>query len=85
MNEHHQVTDVWLEGENLCLTIDGERRTFSLAKVSSHLATASEEERNIFEISPSGYGIHWPLLDEDIAIDGLLGIVHRPARKKRLA
>ena len=47
MNEHHQVTDVWLEGENLCLTIDGERRTFSLAKVSSRLATASEEERNI--------------------------------------
>ncbi len=85
MNEHHQVTDVWLEGENLCLTIDGERRTFSLAKVSSRLATVSEEERNIFEISPSGYGIHWPLLDEDIAIDGLLGIVHRPTRKKRLA
>jgi hypothetical protein len=27
-------------------------------------------------VSPSGYGVHWPLLDEDIAIDGLLGIVH---------
>ena len=83
MNEHHQVTDVWLESENLCITIDGKRRIFSLAKVSSRLATASEEERNIFEISPSGYGIHWPLLDEDIAIDGLLGIVHRPSRKQQ--
>ncbi len=85
MNEHHQVTDIRLEGENLCLTIDGERKTFSLVKVSSCLATASEEERNLFEISPSGYGIHWPLLDEDISIDGLLGIVHRPSRKKKLA
>ncbi len=85
MNEHHQVTDVWLEGENLCLTIDGESMTFPLAKVSSRLVTASEEERNIFEISPSGYGIHWPLLDEDIAIDGLLGIVHLPSTKQRLA
>ncbi|MDP2982675.1 MAG: DUF2442 domain-containing protein [Candidatus Latescibacter sp.] len=29
-----------------------------------------------YKIQPSGYGIHWPLIDEDIAIDGLLGIVH---------
>ena len=84
MNEHHQVIDVRLEGENLYLTIDGEPRIFSLAMVSSRLATASEEERNIFEISPSGYGIHWQLLDEDIAIDGLLGIVHQPSRKQSL-
>ena len=27
---------------------------------------------------PSGYGIHWPLIDEDLSIDGLLGIVHTP-------
>ena len=26
-----------------------------------------------FEISTFGYGIHWPLLDEDMSIDGLLG------------
>jgi len=84
MNEHHQVTNVRLEGENLYLIIDGEPRNFSLATVSSRLATASEEERNVFEISPSGYGIHWPLLDENIAIDGLLGIVHQPSRKQRL-
>ncbi|MBW2657327.1 MAG: DUF2442 domain-containing protein, partial [Deltaproteobacteria bacterium] len=46
---------------------------------------ASEEERNNFEISLSGYGIHWPLLDEDISIDGLLGIVHAPQWKKMIA
>ncbi|MCB9504111.1 MAG: DUF2442 domain-containing protein [Deferribacteres bacterium] len=26
------------------------------------------------EISTLGYGIHWPLLDEDLTIDGMLGI-----------
>ncbi|MFO1429309.1 MAG: DUF2442 domain-containing protein [Candidatus Competibacteraceae bacterium] len=70
---------------NLYLTIAGEPMTFSLANLSLRLATASEEEKNIFEVSPSRYGIHWPLLDEEIAIDGLLGIVHRPSRKQRLA
>jgi len=49
------------------------------------LEKASDEERDNFEISPSGYGIHWPLLDEDISIDGLLGIVHAPKWKKKIA
>ena len=39
-------------------------------------------KKNLFEISPSGYGIHWPLLDEDLSIDGLLGVVHRPKKEK---
>ena len=41
-------------------------------------------ERATFEISPSGYGIHWPLLDEDISIDGLLGIVHTPKKPMQI-
>jgi len=53
--------------------------------VSPALEDASEIERNTFEISPSGYGIHWPLLDEDISIDGLLGIVQIPSRKMKSA
>jgi hypothetical protein len=27
-------------------------------------------------MSPSGYGIHWPLVDEDLSIDGLIGAIH---------
>ncbi|MFI5222153.1 MAG: DUF2442 domain-containing protein, partial [Bacteroidia bacterium] len=29
-------------------------------------------ERGNFEISPSGYGIHWSLIDEDLSINGLI-------------
>jgi len=32
------------------------------------LASASRKQLDKFEISPAGYGIHWPLLDEDISI-----------------
>jgi hypothetical protein len=53
--------------------------------VSPILEKASEEEINNFEISPSDYGIHRPLLDEDISIDGLLGIFHTPKWERQLA
>ena len=36
------------------------------------LAYATPEERSHFEITGAGYGIHWPDLDEDIGVDGLL-------------
>lgn len=36
------------------------------------LAHGTPEERANFQISGAGYGIHWPELDEDIGIEGLL-------------
>ena len=48
----------------------------SEAEISLSAQNASEEEKTLFEISPSGYGIHWPLLDEDLSIDGLLKRTH---------
>jgi hypothetical protein len=38
---------------------------------STKLAQANEDQRRIFELSPGGYGIHWPLLDEDLSVAGL--------------
>jgi Protein of unknown function (DUF2442) len=69
----------------MSLTIDGQEKRFHLSDISLTLQQASEQERNIFEISPSGYGIHWPLLDEDLSIDGLLGVVHEPQTTTRSA
>jgi hypothetical protein len=76
----HKVTSVAFRDDRMVLVIDGETHVYSLAEVSPRLAEAAAMERERFEISPSGYGIHWPLLDEDLSIDGLLGIVHRPER-----
>jgi hypothetical protein len=39
---------------------------------SAVLAAATPLQRSQAELSPSGYGIHWPLLDEDLSIRGLL-------------
>jgi hypothetical protein len=50
---------------------DGEVR-ISWEKCSSRLASATDEQRRQAELSPGGYGIHWPLIDEDLSIGGLL-------------
>jgi hypothetical protein len=34
------------------------------------LLAASDRERNTIELSP--FGVHWPTLDEDLSIEGML-------------
>ena len=85
MMKYHDIRDLNFEDDFLVATIDGEPKRYHLKEISPALENASMEERNNFEISPSGYGIHWPSLDEDISIDGLLGIVHSPQWKKKIA
>jgi hypothetical protein len=36
------------------------------------LSEASESERANWQISAGGYGIHWPDLDEDLSVEGIL-------------
>jgi hypothetical protein len=36
------------------------------------LAYGTPEERSNVRIAGAGYGLHWPDLDEDIGVDGLL-------------
>ena len=69
----------------MILTIDEDERKFRIKDISSALEKASEGERNTYEISPSGYGIHWPLMDEDVSINALLGIVRAKETKKKSA
>ena len=78
MKKYHDVRDLYFQDDEMVVTIDGETKKFVLSEISPVLQEASVEERNMYEISPSGYGIHWPLVDEDLSIDGLLGIVHVP-------
>lgn len=80
MSPFHRVEDLRFTDSTLVVKIDGEEHRFDLHEISDALANASAEERESFEVSPSGYGIHWPLLDEDLSIDGLLGVVHHPGQ-----
>jgi len=85
MKKHHDIKNVRIEKDHLDLSIDGQEKTFLLKEISQRLLQATQGERDSFKISPSGYGIHWPLLDEDISIDALLGIAHKPDLKRGIA
>jgi hypothetical protein len=85
MDRHHKIEKVTIEKDILRLIVDGSSIQINLKDVSDVLANATEEERQEFEVSPSGYGIHWPLIDEDISIDGLLGIEHKPNSNRKSA
>ncbi len=78
MEAIHNVEDLTFTDDSLIVTVDGKQHQFLLAEISQKLAQASETERNHYRIMASGYGIHWPLLDEDLSIDGLPGITHKP-------
>ena len=82
MKKHHQITELHFDGDCMIMTIDGQEKALRVSEISPALQNASKKEKNLFEISPSGYGIHWPMLDEDLSIGGLLGIVHRPKKEK---
>jgi len=85
MKAYHDIKNLHFSGEYMILTIDGDEKKFRIKEISPALEKASQDERNVFEISPSGYGIHWPLIDEDISIDGLLGILHTREPKRKTA
>ena len=56
----------------LILIMEGGSVSIPWEKCSERLAHASSIERTRAELSPSGYGIHWPLIDEDLAVGPLL-------------
>ena len=85
MSKHHEVENLHFVDDQLVLTIDGEQRSFQLQQISQVLASATDVQRKLFEISTSGYGISWPLLDEDLSVDGLLGVDHSPTWDTRKA
>ena len=83
MKKYHQVTGLHFDGDYMILTIDGQEKALQVSEISPVLQNASKKEKTLFDISPSGYGIHWPLLDEDLSIDGLLGVFHRPKKENQ--
>ncbi len=84
MKKYHEINTLQFNREKLKIEIDDQNHEFKLVDISEKLAKASDIERNKYEISPSGYGIHWPLIDEDLSIDGLLEIKHAPKRTKEV-
>jgi len=68
----HTIQEVSFDKDSMSLKIDGKLIKVTLDKISSKLKAANDFQRQFFKVSPSGYGIHWPLLDEDLSVEALL-------------
>jgi hypothetical protein len=76
MDKAHEVRKVSFGGNRMRLWVDGRKYEVDVSEHSKKLGNASPEQRGHFVISPSGYGLHWPELDEDLSIEGLIGVRH---------
>ena len=72
MKKIHEVEKIEFDDEFMTLFVDGKSYRARVAEISERLASASEAQRRFFRVSPSGYGIHWPEIDEDLSVDGLI-------------
>ena len=70
----HTIESIYFDQNIIYLKIDGRTVKAPLELVSLKLKNPNETERNHYKISPSGYGIHWSMIDEDISVEGLLKI-----------
>jgi len=67
-----RVKNVYFTDDTLSVDlIDGRTITVPLAWYP-RLLHASPANRNNWETSGGGYGIHWPDIDEDLSTEGLL-------------
>jgi hypothetical protein len=74
MNKLHDVQSITFSQTKMHLRVDGKEYEIEMSRTSKRLAMATQSERENFEVSQSGYGIHWPDIDEDLSIDGLIGV-----------
>ena len=72
MGKAYNIKRISFDKEYIILVIDNQVVKLKISEISEKLANATRTEREDFKISPSGYGIHWRLLDEDLSINGLL-------------
>jgi hypothetical protein len=78
MEKAYNISNLSFGPDFMIITVNNQTIKLKLTDISEKLAKASEKERNDFIISPSGYGIHWMSLDEDLSINGML----KTSRKK---
>ncbi len=82
MRVYHKIDRIDFEGPKMMLIVDGKKYIIDILKQSRKLAKADIKTKMNFQISPSGYGIHWPEIDEDLSIDGLIG--NKAIKSKKL-
>ena len=67
-----RIEDVRISADALCVDLaDGRTLTVPLAWFP-RLVAATVAQRERWQLCSGGFGIHWPDIDEDLSVEGLL-------------
>jgi len=72
------ATKVWFENDFLCVALSDGREVRIPVDFYPRLRDATDKQRKNYELIGVGTGIHWPDVDEDLSVEGI--IMGRPAR-----
>ena len=67
-----QATRVWVEGGIVCLRLADDREIRFPAAKNRRLRSATPQQLAHVELICDGTGLHWPDLDEDLSVQGIL-------------
>jgi hypothetical protein len=62
----------WYENGMICFILSDKKEVRFPVELNSKLRTASVEQRSNIEIICNGTGLHWPDLDEDLSVTGII-------------
>jgi len=63
---------VWYENGMVCVLLNDSREVRFPAFLNKKLKNASADQISEIEIICDGTGLHWPQLDEDLSVTGIL-------------
>ncbi len=72
MDRQYNVSNIEFNGEWMILSVNEETYQIPIIQASKKLAQATDIERKMYRVSPSGYGIHWYAIDEDLTTKGII-------------
>ena len=74
VSRHPRARSVDFDADTFVVHLQDGRSVIVPLEWFPRLRDASPEQRQKYELSGHGYGIHWSDIDEDISVPGLLGL-----------
>ena len=66
------VTEAFYKDGMICLMMSDHKEIRFPVTMNSKLKNATDQQRNNIEIICNGTGLHWPDLDEDLSVTGIM-------------
>lgn len=72
LNNEIRAQKIWFDDDNMWVQLTDGRQLAVPFAYFPRLYNATPDQRNNYEMSGGGYGIHWEELDEDICVPNLM-------------